>query len=329
MKFYQQLTLEQRYGIYSMYKTGHNLTEIAAVIGVHKSTISRELRRNQGGRGYRYQQAHRKAIDRRKDKVSLRIDRQTWLMIEALIGEDWSPEQISGWMKLEMNISVSPVCVRTRTGRHEWIYHHILFDKESGGHLYRHLRCQKKRRKRYGSNDRRGVIRNKVSIDKRPPIVETRERLGDWEADTIIGKRHQQALVSLTERKSRFSLIYKVEQKTSDQVTKAISKLLFPIKHNVQTVTSDNGKEFAGHETIARTLNADFYFAHPYSSFERGLNENTNGLIRQYFPKGRDFTTITNEEIIRAIKKLNNRPRKCLEFKTPNQVFFGGANCCT
>jgi len=319
MDSYKQLTLEQRYGIYSLFKTGHNLKEIAAVIGVHKSTISRELRRNQGGRGYRYQQAHRKAIDRRKDKVPLRIDRQTWLMIEALIGEDWSPEQISGWMKLEMNIFVS----------HEWIYQHILLDKESGGHLYRHLRCQKKRKKRYGSNDRRGVIRNKVSIDERPPIVETRERLGDWEADTIIGKRHQQALVSLTERKSRFSLIYKVERKTSDQLTEAISQLLLPIKQYVHTVTSDNGKEFAGHETIARTLNADFYFAHPYSSFERGLNENTNGLIRQYFPKDRDFTTITTEEIIRTIKKLNNRPRKCLGFKTPDQVFFGGANCCT
>jgi len=312
-----------------LFKTGHNLKEIAAVIGVHKSTISRELRRNQGGRGYRYQQAHRKAIDRRKDKVPLRIDRQTWLMIEALIGEDWSPEQISGWMKLEMNIFVSPVCVRARTGRHEWIYQHILLDKESGGHLYRHLRCQKKRKKRYGSNDRRGVIRNKVSIDERPPIVETRERLGDWEADTIIGKRHQQALVSLTERKSRFSLIYKVERKTSDQVTEAISQLLLPIKQYVHTVTSDNGKEFAGHHVIANNLDADFYFAHPYSSFERGLNENTNGLIRQYFPKDRDFTTITTEEIIRTIKKLNNRPRKCLGFKTPDQVFFGGANCCT
>ena len=319
MKFYQQLTLEQRYGIYSLIKTGHTQAEIAQVIGVHKSTISRELRRNHGERGYRYKQAHHKAIERQKDKISLRIDRETWAMIETLISEDWSPEQISGWLKLEMNISVS----------HEWIYHHVKVDKQSGGDLYRHLRCRKKRKKRYGSNDRRGEIRNKVSIDERPPIVDTRERLGDWEADTIIGKQHKQALVSLTERKSRFSLIYKVAHKTSDLVSVAISKLLLPIKHNVYTVTSDNGKEFAGHEVIAKKLAADFYFAHPYSSFERGLNENTNGLIRQYFPKDRDFTTITDEEIIRAIKKLNNRPRKCLGFKTPNQVFFGGVNCCT
>jgi len=218
-------------------------------------------------RGYRYRQAHRKAIERRKDKVPLRIDGSIWTMVEALISEDWSPEQVSGWLKLEMNISVSP----------EWIYQHILLDKGSGGDLYRHLRCRKKRKKRYGSNDRRGEIRNKVSIDERPAITDTRKRLGDWEADTIIGKQHKQALVSLTERKSRFSLIYKVAHKTSDQVSAAISKLLLPIKHNVYTVTLDNGKEFAGHEVLSKMLDAGFYFAHPYSSFERGLNENTNG----------------------------------------------------
>jgi len=267
MDSYQQLTLEQRYGIYSLKKTGHNQTEIATVTGVHKSTISRELRRNHGERGYRYRQAHRKAIERRKDKVPLRIDGSIWTMVEALISEDWSPEQVSGWLKLEMNISVSP----------EWIYQHILLDKGSGGDLYRHLRCRKKRKKRYGSNDRRGEIRNKVSIDERPAITDTRKRLGDWEADTIIGKQHKQALVSLTERKSRFSLIYKVAHKTSDQVSAAISKLLLPIKHNVYTVTLDNGKEFAGHEVLSKMLDAGFYFAHPYSSFERGLNENTNG----------------------------------------------------
>jgi len=266
MDSYKQLTLEQRYGIYTLFKTGHNQTEIAEVIGIHKSSISRELRRNHGERGYRYKQAHHLAVNRRKDKVPLRIDGNTWATIESLICEDWSPEQIAGWMKLEMNISVS----------HEWIYHHIMVDKKSGGDLYHHLRCRKKRKKRYGSNDRRGQIRNKVSIDERPAIVEAKERLGDWEADTIIGKRHKQAIVSVTERKSSFSLIYKVERKTSDQVTKAINRLLLPIKHYVHTVTSDNGKEFASHEVLAKKLDAEFYFAHPYSSFERGLNENTN-----------------------------------------------------
>lgn len=246
MDSYKQLTQEQRYGIYSLIKTGHNQTEIASVIGVHKSSVSRELCRNQGERGYRFQQAHRKAIDRRKGKIPQRIDKETWAMIKALIGEDWSPEQISGWLKVEMNVFVS----------HEWIYQHILLDKRSGGQLYRHLRCRKKKKKRYGSNDRRGEIKNKVSIDERPAIVEVRERIGDWEADTIIGKGHKQALVSLTERKSRFSLIYKVERKTSDQVTEAISKLLLPIKHCVLTMTSDNGKEFSDHETLAKKLEA-------------------------------------------------------------------------
>ncbi|MDX9780570.1 MAG: IS30 family transposase, partial [bacterium] len=153
-------------------------------------------------------------------------------------------------------------------------------------------------------------------------IVETKERIGDWEADTVIGKAHKGALVSLTERRSKLSLIYKVERKTSDLVKKAMSKLLLPLKEIVHTITSDNGKEFAMHEETANILKTDFYFAHPYASYERGLNENTNGLIRQYFPKDRDFRTITDEEIIMAMKKLNNRPRKTLGYLTPNEVFF-------
>lgn len=312
MRNYSQLTLEQRYGIYSLYKIGHNQSELAKVIGVHKSTISRELKRNCGGRGYRYKQAHVFALDKRKWKVPPIIDNSTWAFIETLIREDWSPEQIYGWMRVNMEITVS----------HEWIYQYIYKDKQTGGSLHLHLRCRKKRKKRYGTNDRRGIIKNRVSIDERPAVVDTRSRLGDWELDTIIGKRHKQAIVSLTERKSRLSLIYKVERKTKDNVTDAVINMLTPIKDNVHTMTSDNGKEFANHETIANHLGADFYFAHSYASYERGLNENTNGLIRQYFPKNRDFKTITDDEIIIAIKKLNNRPRKCLGFKTPNQVFF-------
>jgi transposase, IS30 family len=312
MTHYQQLTREQRYGIYSLLKTGHNQSLIATVIGVHKSTISRELKRNCGRRGYRYKQAHVLALDKRKGKVPPIIDDSTWTFIETLIRKEWSPEQIQGWMKSSMEITVS----------HEWIYQYIYTDKQAGGSLHCHLRCRKKRKKRYGSNDRRGSIKNRVSIDERPTVVDTRSRFGDWEADTIIGKRHKQALVSLTERKSRMSLIYKVERKTKDAVTAGVKKLLTPIKDRVYTITSDNGKEFANHESIALHLDADFYFAHPYASYERGLNENTNGLIRQYFPKSRDFRTITDDEIIKALKKLNNRPRKCLEFKTPNQVFF-------
>ena len=295
-----------------LYKTGHKQSELAKVIGVHKSTISRELKRNCGGRGYRNKQAHVLALDKRKGKVPPIIDDSTWTFIETLIRKDWSPEQIHGWMKSNMEMTVS----------HEWIYQYIYKDKLAGGSLHLHLRCRKKRKKRYGTNDRRGIIKNRVNIDERPAVVDTRSRLGDWELDTIIGKRHKQAIVSLTERKSRMSLIYKVERKTKANVTDAVITMLTPIKDSVHTMTSDNGKEFANHEMIAHHLDADFYFAHPYASYERGLNENTNGLIRQYFPKNRDFSTITDDEIIMAIKKLNNRPRKCLGFKTPNQVFF-------
>ena len=184
------------------------------------------------------------------------------------------------------------------------------------------LRCQKQRKKRYGMIDRRGMIPNRLSIDDRPAIVETRSRIGDWEADTIIGKNHRQAIVSIVERKTGFTLIRKVERKTAQAVSKAMTTLLKPYVSKVHTVTSDNGREFARHEEIAAALKADFYFAHPYSSWERGTNENTNGLIRQYFPKNRDFTTITQQEIDTAMERLNNRPRKRLGYQTPNQVFF-------
>ncbi|MCH8068001.1 MAG: IS30 family transposase [Candidatus Marinimicrobia bacterium] len=309
----KQLTQEQRYGIKLMLNQGFNQIEIAEHIGVHQSTISREVRRNRGKRGYRYKQAHALALDRRKGKIKPPIDGSTWAFIETLIRNDYSPEQIHGWMKENLAVSVS----------HEWIYQYILQDKQTGGDLYTHLRCKRKRKKRYGSNDRRGQIKNRVSIDARPSIVETRSRIGDWEADTLIGKRHKQAIVSLTERKSGLALLYKVKQRTKEETEKAMKRLLGPLKDRVHTITSDNGKEFANHETIAKDLECGFYFAHAYSSWERGTNENTNGLIRQYFPKDRDFRTITDDEIIHTMQRLNNRPRKRLGFKTPNQVFFG------
>lgn len=241
-----------------------------------------------------------------------RIDGGTWAFVEQLIQEDWSPEQVSGWMKQNMNISIS----------HEWIYQYVYKDKLTGGALYRHLRCQKKRKKLYGSNDRRGCLKNRVSIDVRPDIVETRSRIGDGEADTIIGKARKQATVSLTERKSGLALIYKVDKRTKENTEDAIKRLLHSVSNKVHTITADNGKEFGNHESIAEKIHCDFYFAHAYSSWERGTNENTNGLIRQYFPKNRDFRTITDNELISAMKRLNNRPRKRLGFKTPNQVFF-------
>jgi IS30 family transposase len=308
---YTQLTQEQRYQIYALLKIGHNGTEIASVLGSHKSTISRELRRNCGQRGYRPKQAHFLAITRRYHKP-VRIQPETWKMIEDKLQLDWSPEQISGWMGRHQVIRVS----------HEWIYQYILVDKLRGGHLYQHLRCKKKRRKRYGSADRRGQLPNRVSIEQRPEIVEQRQRMGDWEVDTIVGKRHHQAIVTLIERKSRYVLLRKVEQRTSGLVSKAIIDLLQPVSNSLHTITADNGKEFAEHEKIARELKADFFFAHPYAAWERGSNENMNGLIRQYIPKKRDFAFVNETEVELVMDRLNNRPRKCLGFVSPLKKFF-------
>jgi IS30 family transposase len=308
---YTQLTQEQRYQIYALLKMGHTQTEIAKVIGKHKSTVSRELRRNKGLRGYRPKQAHSQALNRR-NHGRRRIPEEWWELVEMQLRLDWSPEQVSGWLQRHHEVRIS----------HEWIYQHILADKQAGGDLYRHLRCQKKRRKRYGSYDRRGRIPNRTSIDNRPAIVEERTRMGDWEMDTIIGKRHRQAIVTLTERKSRFCLMAKVNQRTAGQVGDAVIELLQPLAERLHTLTADNGKEFADHERISSHLQAEFFFAHPYAAWERGANENMNGLIRQYIPKCQDFTAVTNDHLIWIMNRLNHRPRKCLDFMSPFEVFF-------
>lgn len=310
---YTQLTQEERYQIYALMKAGHNQSEIALVLQRHKSTISREYKRNKGLRGYRPNQAQRFTRERQNNKVKSRITHTLWYEVEQLLQCDWSPEQISLWLKAEKHLLIS----------HEWIYQHILADRKRGGSLHKHLRCQKQRRKRYGAYNRRGQIVDRVSIDERPEIVNSKKRIGDWECDTIIGKGHKQAIVSLTERKSRFTLIKKVKHKTAQSVSEAIIDLLSPLSGRVLTMTSDNGKEFAKHKTIAQALETSFYFAHPYSPWERGLNENANGLIRQYFPKDRNFETITEQEINHVMNRLNNRPRKCLGIKTPNQILLG------
>jgi len=302
---YTHITQEERYQIYALNKAGHKQYEIAELLERSRSTICRELARNIGGRGYRPKQAHSMAVERRAMNART-IDDATWQFAQDRLLEQWSPEQISG------HADISP----------ETVYQRVYANKQLGGLLWKNLRCQKKRKKRYGVMERRGTIPNRLSIEDRPAIVETRSRIGDWEADTVIGKNHRQAIVSIVERKSGFTLIRKVERKTALAVSQAMIGLLKPHQKKVHTITSDNGREFAGHEEIASGLKADFYFAHPYSSWERGTNENTNGLIRQYFPKNRDFTTITQEEIDMAMERLNNRPRKRLGYLTPNQVFF-------
>jgi IS30 family transposase len=311
MRTYTQLTQAQRYQIYALRNTQHSLAEIATVIGVHKSSVSRELERNRGKRGYRPQQAQELALERRHKAVP-RITAEVWALVERLLKQDWSPEQISGRLKKEQGICIS----------HEWIYQYILADKRANGDLYKHLRCQKKRRKRYGTYDRRGKLPNCRSIEERPAIVNARKRLGDWEVDTIIGRKHKQAIVTLTERKSRFTFVSKVKRRTAQAVRRQVCRMLLPVKKKVHTLTSDHGKEFADHEQIAQMLELKFYFAHPYAAWERGTNENTNGLLRQYFPKKSDFQSVSNKTLERAMARLNFRPRKTLRFKTPFEVFY-------
>ncbi|MDX1251761.1 MAG: IS30 family transposase [Gammaproteobacteria bacterium] len=197
-----------------------------------------------------------------------------------------------------------------------------MLTNEPVAQLHCALRCQKARRKRYGGRERRGTIPNQVSIDRRPAIVDERARFGDWEADLVIGAGQQQALVTLNERTSRYSLIAHVPFKTAQAVSDAMISFLTPFAACVHTLTTDNGKEFAQHERVAKELDADYFFAHPYASWEHGANENMNGLIRQFFPKKMRFESITQEEIEFAMHRLNHRPRKCLGFKTPHEVFM-------
>lgn len=230
-----------------------------------------------------------------------------------LIRQDMSPVQAAERLALEDGLQLS----------HETIYLYIYADKRRGGDLWRHLRCHKQRRKRYASGQqRRGVIKNRVSIDQRPEIVDQKIRIGDWEGDTVIGKNHRGALVTLAERKSRYVLAAQVPSKHAKSVTATVTTLLEPHSDKCFTVTFDNGKEFAEHEKIAAELKADIYFAHPYHSWERGLNENSNGLLRQYFPKSMELTNVTQTQVQRAVNRLNHRPRKVLGFRTPFEVFF-------
>lgn len=311
-KQYNQLAYEQRCQISVLIKSGMSQRMVAKAIGVSQSTISRELARNTGERGYRHKQAQGKAAQRRKEAVKpTRMIPAMIATIESRLRMEWSPEQISGWLleKREQLIS------------HESIYLHIWADKQAGGDLYTYLRRQgKKYDKRRNGKSTRGQIKNRVSIDERPEVVDDKSRIGDWEIDTVIGKAHRGALVTIVERVTNFTVSAQVNSKSAADVTRATIALLRPLKDVVHTITADNGKEFAYHEEISKALSADVYFANPYSSWERGLNENTNGLLRQYFPKETNFKEVTQKQVKRAVNRLNSRPRKGLDFKTPGQL---------
>lgn len=313
---YTHLTQAERYQIYALKLNGISTARIATTVGRNRSTISRELKRNSVHcAGYQPALAH--AIARKSQcerRNASQISQSQWDHVHAYLRPGLSPQQCKGRLKLEGVGGVS----------HERIYQWIYQDKAQGGGLVKLLRCQKVRRKRYASGqERRGVLKNRICIEQRPAVVDRRSRIGDWEGDTVIGKGHQGVLVTLVERKSRYTLACPLKSRHSVGVTQAIIGLLRPHKERCKTLTFDNGKEFAEHEFIAKCLEAKVYFAHPYCSWERGLNENHNGLLRQYFPKDSSLLEVTHDEVNDAIYQLNHRPRKCLDYRTPHEVFFG------
>jgi len=317
---YLHLTCDQRCQIYALLQSGHSQADIALQLGVDRSTVSRELVRNAGARGYRFRQAHDKA-SRRRQEASDQPRKMTpdvvKLIEEKLTREQWSPDQISGRLAKDGIAFIS----------HESIYRHVWKDKKDGGKLYLHLRHSgKKYNKRKGKNSGRGLIPNRVDIDRRPAIVAAKSRIGDWEADTIIGANHQGAVMSHVERRSKYTKLAKLPDNTANAVVQACRRVLLPLAHRIATITYDNGKEFAGHAEIATSLGALCYFAKPYHAWERGLNEHTNGLVRQYFPKGSDLSILSNADVQRVEDKLNSRPRKILGYQTPREVFFNANN---
>ena len=304
---YHHLSQEERYQISALLKAGLTQAQISVNLGRHKSTISREISRNSGLRGYRPRQACLLAENRAVNSRNARqITYADWLCVEGYLRDQWSPEQITS------EVSMS----------HETIYRRVYVDKSMGGDLYKSLRCQRKRRKRYaGGRDRRGQILGRRPICERPRHIEECRQIGHWEGDTLIGNGHKHAIVSLVERKSGYAVLAKVENKTAALVSSAIIERLKPISKRVQTLTYDNGKEFADHATIDRALGSTAYFADPYSSWQRGSNENLNGLVRQYIPKSRPLSTVTDAELEKIERLLNTRPRKRLGYKTPLEIF--------
>jgi transposase, IS30 family len=314
-KGYHHLTYEERCQIYALKQRGDSQTQIAKYLNVSRATIFREIRRNSGKRGYRYKQAEALAEERRKTASThpRKMNEMVIADIREKIDQQWSPEQISGWLcrhKPQHKVS------------HETIYKYVWADKRNGGSLYKQLRHRgKKYNKRSGKNAGRGCIPNRVGIEKRPEIVKAKSRIGDWELDTVIGRRGEDAIVSMVDRASKLTKLAKVPSKHADIVAKALIAKLCDVSDAVITLTADNGKEFAQHEQVATVLGSSFFFANPYHSWERGLNEHTNGLLRQYFPKGQSLKDVTQADLDRVEFLLNNRPRKVLQYATPIEVF--------
>ena len=312
----KHLTKAQRYTISVMYGNRFSMTQIANTIGVHKSTISRELRRikDESCGIYDGEKAQAKSESRQRSRPRFR--RLTEKMHETIVTKstlDWSPEQIKGYCMMNGIDCVS----------HETIYQMIWRDKKCGGKMYTHLRRKGRHKAKRGSkNQYRGIIPNRVDIDARPSIVEEKKRFVDLEGDTIIGKNHKGAIVTINDRMTGISLSEQLDNKGADGVADAIIRMLLPFKGYLHTLTLDNGREFAHHEKVSEALGINIFFAKPYHSWERGANENTNGLYRQYIPKRTDFQALDRDLLPIVRLMLNTRPRKRLQFRSPIQELY-------
>lgn len=311
---HKQLTDEERYTIATLLGQRKSLNYIAKYLGRHRSTISREVERNSSNDG-KYSAS--KAVSRTKSRR--RESRRKWhlsdtelQMIISLIRLDWSPEQVSLWLAFNDILYVST----------SMIYRYVWYDRFYHGELYKHLRHSgKKRRKRYRSSDSRGVLPNKPHIDDRPKGAENRSQFGHWEIDTVFGGPDTHCLMTLVDRKARYTIIGKLKCKSVKELNKRTIGLIKQSSLPFKSITADNGTEFHGYKEIEEKTGVSFYFANPYHSWERGTNENTNGLIRQYLPKGKSMKDLTQKQCNQIARKLNQRPRKCLDIKTPEQAY--------
>lgn len=314
---YRQITSEERYTIGVLRRQGLRPAEIARFLGRHRSSICREIERNSSpyDGGYRPFVASHKARARRwRSRRNRQFDAEDFSIVVELLKRKWSPEQISGWLHRTGGLSIS----------HETIYRHIWNDKEEGGSLYLHLRgSAKKRRKRHNSYDSRGRLAGKKHISERPASVETRKTVGHWEGDTVVGGKDKDCITTLVERKTGFALIGKLPDRSKLATSDRLIDLILYSEVDFQTITVDNGTEFHDYERVEDETGVPIYFATPYHSWERGTNENFNGLVRQYLPKRKTQKHVTQEDCDAIARQLNDRPRKRLGYRSPREVLFG------
>ena len=317
---YQQLTSHDRYILGALKRQGFSIQHIANHLGCHRSTIYREIKRNSchcTDGAYRPSKAQERTNGRRsRSRRNRQYSDSDFSLVRQLLRQKWSPEQISGHIR-RYQLMERPIS-------HETIYQYIWRDKAEGGSLWLHLRQSiKQRRKRYRAYDSRGRLADKRHISERPKCVEARKVLGHWEIDTVMGKGSPDCIVTIAERKSGFVQIGKLKDRTTRSLNKRTISLINRYPFSFKTITADNGTEFHQYRQIEKQTRVKFYFATPHHSWERGSNENMNGLIRQYLPKGQSMDTLTQQQCDRIADKLNSRPRKRLNYKTPEECYYG------